>query len=194
MLARDATGDAAAADLHGGGARGWRARLNAPRPSPDGPGTSPPPARLSLTDIPQNGLSIINLASVDDFARRVGRPVDPLRFRANCYLDGLPAWSERAWIGGTIRIGDVELAIDAHIRRCNATQVDPSTGTRDLDTVRLLKTHYGHVDLGLYARVTRSGTLTIGAPVEIGTHTTNDTMLRRALFYAQNAWTLAKST
>ncbi len=163
-------------------------------PRRDGPVRVVPAGTLSLTDIPQNGLSIINLASIDDFARRVGRPVDPLRFRANAYLDGLPAWSERDWIGRTVRLGDVDLTIDAHIRRCNATQVDPTTGTRDLDTVRLLKTHYGHVDLGLYARVTRGGLLAVGAPIEVGAQTAGDTALRRALFYAKNAWTLATST
>ena len=165
-------------------------------PRHDGPVRVIAAGALSFTDIPQNGLSIINLASLDDFARRIGRPVDPLRFRANCYLDGLPAWCERDWIGRTIRMGDVELAIDAHIRRCNATQVDPATATRDLDTVRLLKTHYNHVDLGLYAQVTRGGSLQVGAPVDVGTATraSNDTILRRALFYANNAWILAKST
>jgi uncharacterized protein YcbX len=164
-------------------------------PRSDGPVRVVAAGTLSLTDIPQNGLSIINLSSVDDFARRIGRTVDPLRFRANCYLDGLPAWSERDWIGRTIRIGDVSVTIAAHIRRCNATQVDPTTATRDLDTIRLLKTHYGHVDLGLYADVTRGGTLSIGATVEVDTATgaTNATTFRRALFYAKNAWTLAKS-
>jgi uncharacterized protein YcbX len=163
-------------------------------PRRDGPVRIVAAGTLSLTDIPQNGLSIINLASVADFARRLGRPIDPLRFRANAYLDGLPAWTERDWIGRTVRIGDVELAIEAHIRRCNATQVDPTTATRDLDTVRLLKTHYGHVDLGLYARVVRGGLLTIGAPVDVGAGGANDTSLRRAVFYAKNAWILAKST
>jgi uncharacterized protein YcbX len=162
----------------------------------DGPVRVVAAGALSLTDIPQNGLSIINLASVDDLARRLGRPVDPLRFRANCYLDGVPAWAEREWIGRTVRIGDVELKLVAHIRRCNATQVDPTTATRDLDTVRLLKTHYGHVDLGLYADVTRAGTLRVGAPVEVSatTRAPSHTTLRRAVFYAKNAWILAKTT
>jgi uncharacterized protein YcbX len=150
---------------------------------------------LSLTDIPQNGLSIVNLASVEDVARRVGRPVDPLRFRANGYLDGLPAWCERDWVGRRVRLGDVEIAIDAHIRRCNATQVDPTTAARDLDTVRLLKTHYGHVELGLYAHVIRSGTLTVGNPVDASDAfgTARAGPVRRAIFYASNGWILAKS-
>ena len=74
-------------------------------PRPDGAVRVVPAGSLSLTDIPQNGLSVINLASVDDFAQRIGRPVDPLRFRANVYVAGLPAWAERAWIGRRIAIG-----------------------------------------------------------------------------------------
>jgi uncharacterized protein YcbX len=29
-----------------------------------------------------------------------GRPVDPLRFRANLYVEGWPAWVENDWTGG----------------------------------------------------------------------------------------------
>ena len=162
-------------------------------PRADGPVRVVAAGALSLTDIPQNGLSIINLASVDDFARRIDRAVDPLRFRANCYVDGFSAWSEREWIGRTIRIGDVELTIDAHIHRCNATQVDPTSGERNLDTVRLLKKHYDHVDLGLYAQVTQGGTLKVGAPIELDTRPTSDTRFQRALFYVRNACILAKA-
>lgn len=72
----------------------------------DGPVRVVPAGALSLTDIPESGLSVVNLASVADFARRVGRPVDALRFRANVYVDGLAPWAEREWIGGrTIRAG-----------------------------------------------------------------------------------------
>ena len=162
---------------------------------PDGPVRVVPAGALSLTDIPQNGLSLVNLASVADFAARIGRPVDPMRFRANAYLDGLPAWSEREWIGGTVEVGEVVLTIDAHIHRCNATQVDPTTAARDLDTIRLLQTHYGHVDMGVYASVARGGRLVIGAPVGGGRAApgTLETSLRRTRFYAKNAWVLARS-
>jgi uncharacterized protein len=159
----------------------------------DGPVRVVAAGELSLTDIPENGLSIVSLASVEDFARRIGRVVDPLRFRANCYVDGVAPWAERDWIGRTIRIGDVELRVDAHIRRCNATQVDPESAARDLDTVRLLKSHYGHVELGLYARVQRGGTLAVGARVDAGDTTASATPLRRTMFYVRNAWILARS-
>jgi uncharacterized protein YcbX len=151
---------------------------------------------LSLTDIPQNGLSIINRASVDDFARRIGRDVHPLRFRANLYLGGVPAWAERDWIGREVRIGAVTVKIAAHIERCNATRVDPVTAIRDLDTLRLLRDEYGHIELGVYADVVTDGELRVGDPVvweEAPSPSAAATRLRRAGFYARNAWVLARS-
>jgi uncharacterized protein len=149
---------------------------------------------LSLTDIPQNGLSVINLASVDDFARRIGRPVDPLRFRANVYVAGLPAWAEREWIGRRIAIGSLVVAVDAHIQRCKATQVDPATAARDLDTVRLLREHYGHVEMGVYAEVVQGGRVAVGDPVTPGAApATAAPGLRRALFFVKAGWVLLRS-
>jgi uncharacterized protein YcbX len=148
---------------------------------------------LSLTDIPQNGLSIINRASVDDFARRIGRDVHPLRFRANLYLAGVPAWAERDWIGREVRIGAVTVKIAAHIERCNATRVDP--GLRSAIRHALLRGAYGHIELGVYADVggrrapcRRSRRLGRGAVPSPAA-----TCLRRAGFYARNAWVLTRS-
>jgi len=39
-----------------------------------------------FTDHPEGHVSIINLESVRDLERSIGRPVDPLRFRANLYI------------------------------------------------------------------------------------------------------------
>ena len=165
-------------------------------PHPDGPVRVVAAGTLSLTDIPQNGLSLINLASVEDFARRIGRPLDPMRFRANVYLEGLPAWSERDWIGRRVRLGGLVVAVNAHIQRCNATQVDPTTAARDVETVRLLRQHYGHVDMGVYAEVVEGGRLAVGdAVAEIGDASALPvpTGLRRAFFYVKNGWILARA-
>ena len=85
---------------------------------------------LSLTDIPQNGLSIINRASVDDFARRIGRDVHPLRFRANLYLAGVPAWAERDWIG---RDGPASAHVDREDRRAHRALQRDARRPRDRD-------------------------------------------------------------
>ena len=118
--------------------------------------------RLSFTDVPENCLSLINLASVRALAERMGHPVHPLRFRANVYVDGLPAWAEFDWVGGRVTAGDVGLRIHARIRRCAATGVDPEQGTRDLNVLKALKSHFGHVDMGVYAEVERGGRLAVG--------------------------------
>jgi len=44
-------------------------------------------------DHPLGHISVINLASLRDLEARLGRPVDPLRFRANLYVEGWPAWA-----------------------------------------------------------------------------------------------------
>ncbi len=50
----------------------------------------------------------------------------------------------------------------AHIDRCAATNVDPASGARDMNIPKALQRGFGHVDLGLYARVT------VGGPVSVG--------------------------
>ena len=43
----------------------------------------------SFSDVAAKCVHIVNLASVRELERDLGRPVDPLRFRANVYLEGL---------------------------------------------------------------------------------------------------------
>jgi uncharacterized protein YcbX len=112
-------------------------------------------------------VSLVNLASVRDFATRVGQPVDPLRFRANLHLDGFPAWAERDWIGQEIMVGSARLRVLSDIRRCAATTVNPRTAERDLRVLKELQTHYGHTDCGSYATVLTAGTVRPGDPVTL---------------------------
>jgi len=48
----------------------------------------------SFSDLSKKVVSLINLATLAELETRLGKPVHPLRFRANVYFDGLPAWSE----------------------------------------------------------------------------------------------------
>ena len=63
----------------------------------------------------------------------VGLPVHPLRFRANLYVSGWPAWHEFDLLGQTLTVGDVRLKVVKRIVRCAAVNVDPETAARDLD-------------------------------------------------------------
>jgi uncharacterized protein YcbX len=107
-------------------------------------------------------ISIINLASVRDLADKIGRPVDPRRFRANLYVDGWPAWAENEASGERLILGDAEALVAKPTRRCMATHVDPDTGERDMDLVRGLFEAYGHQYCGVYAEVVRSGRVRVG--------------------------------
>ncbi len=115
-----------------------------------------------FTDHPLGQVSIVNLASVRDLEARIGQPVDPLRFRANIYVDGWPAWIETAPGGGAVRLGEVAATVFSPIVRCIATHVDPHTGERDIDLVRALHDHYGHLHCGIYVTVAESGAVREG--------------------------------
>ena len=56
-------------------------------------------------DHPAGHVSVINLASVRDLEARIGRPVDPMRFRANLYVEGWPPWVENSWKGRNLLLG-----------------------------------------------------------------------------------------
>ncbi|SDF91317.1 hypothetical protein SAMN05216241_103134 [Limimonas halophila] len=120
-----------------------------------------------LTDSQDAVVSLINLESVRDLRRVLGHEVDPRRFRANVYLDGLPAWAERAWVGEAVTIGPLRLQVTEETQRCAATTVNPDTGERDEQIPKALKRGYGHVNMGVYARVTVGGPLTVGDPVSV---------------------------
>ena len=121
--------------------------------------------RVSFTDVPQDCLSLVNLESVRALETRLGTSLDPLRFRANLYVDGVPAWDEFSWVGREIRIAEVVLRIPARIPRCAATSVDPETGERTVNVVKGLRAAYGHYDMGVYAEVVRGGHIAIGDTV-----------------------------
>ncbi len=108
-------------------------------------------------DHPNGHVSIINLASVRDLAEKIGAPVNPLRFRANLYVNGWPAWVENDWMGRTLRLGEAQASVFKSIVRCAATQVDPASAERDLDIPAALHAHYGHVLCGVYVNVVAGG-------------------------------------
>jgi len=112
-----------------------------------------------FTDIAEKALHLVNLETVRDVSRVIGDDLDPLRFRANVYFDGVPAWQERKWLGKTIVCGDAHLKVFAETGRCEATSVDPETGRRGLSVPSALLRTWGHDKLGLYARVVRSGVI-----------------------------------
>jgi uncharacterized protein YcbX len=126
------------------------------------------PAGFRFTDTLEGHLSLINLASVAALEERLGAPVDPLRFRANAYLEGLAPWQEFALVGQRLTTSrGLVLEITGRIDRCAATGVDPTSGIRDLPVVRTLQEGYGHIDCGVFARVVTVGRLSEGDRLQL---------------------------
>ena len=120
-----------------------------------------------FTDMNQPYISIIGLASIKDLERVARETVDPRRFRANLYLEGSDAWEEFGWIDREITVGSTRLRVEARIDRCAATNVNPDTAARDLNIPLTLQRGFGHVDMGVYARVVEGGEIATGDPVQL---------------------------
>ncbi len=116
-------------------------------------------------DKPDNVISLINLATVRALEAQWAVDIDPLRFRANIYIDGARPWEEFDWVGSEIRIGSTIFAVDRKNGRCGATNVNPATGRRDLDIPGSLRAAFGHKNLGVYLVVRDGGQIAIGDSV-----------------------------
>jgi uncharacterized protein YcbX len=122
---------------------------------------------IGLADAPFASVSVLSLSSLRALAQKAGVALDPRRFRGNLWLDGLAPWEEFDLIGKTLTIDDAQLEVLEPITRCRATEANPETGERDLNTLQVLKEGWGHTNFGVYAKVTRSGSIACGASVSI---------------------------
>lgn len=122
----------------------------------------------SFSDVAKKVVSFINLGSVAALENALGAPVDPVRFRGNIYVQGWPAWREFDLLDREITIGAARLKMVKRIVRCAATEVDPSTGARDLAVPRGLMDHFGHTDCGIYAEVIAGGDIAVGDTIATG--------------------------
>ena len=113
-------------------------------------------------------LSIINKASLVDLQRITKEDIDPRRFRGNLLIEGLDPWEEFTWLGRTIKVGGAELEVTAIIDRCAAINVNPDSGVRDMNLVKALRTGFGHVNMGVYARVASAALIRVGDEVKAG--------------------------
>lgn len=113
-------------------------------------------------DVPENYLSLINLASVDDLGESVEVELDPIRFRANLYVSGLQPWDEERYVGRDFTCGDVRLRAAKAIERCAATSVNPDTGDVDVNVPVALRKGFDTLNMGLYLEVIEGGRIASG--------------------------------
>jgi uncharacterized protein len=121
----------------------------------------------SFSDVAKKVVSIINLGSLAAVENLVGASVHPLRFRANLYASGWPAWQEFELLGKTLAIGGARLKVVKRITRCAAVNVDPESAARDLDIPSAIMRRLGHNECGVYAEVIAQGEVAIGDEIAI---------------------------
>lgn len=135
------------------------------------PGECGPPgvvrARAPLWQRPGVAVSIVNLATLRVLGRAWGTRLDPRRFRANLYVDGLEPWAELELVGRRVRVGGVELEVRGPLVRGRGAGVDPDHGSTRLDVAGLLATSIGHRFVGVHARVVGAGRLRRGDTVSV---------------------------
>jgi len=116
----------------------------------------------SFSDVANKVVSIINLASLKAIEDIVGLPVHPLRFRANLYVSGWPAWHEFKLLDQTLAIGNARLKVIKRTKRCAAINVDPESAVRGPNILQELMRRLGHGDCGVYAEVVAGGSIGVG--------------------------------
>lgn len=121
----------------------------------------------SFTDIAAKAVHLVNLQSVNDLSRTMGQDLDPLRFRANIYFDGLAAWEELKLVGKTVSCGSASIKIFAETARCEATSVDLKTASRGPSIPSILERTWGHSNLGVYGKVVSAGTIAPGDEIQV---------------------------
>jgi uncharacterized protein YcbX len=123
------------------------------------------PAAMTDTDYPS--VSIASLASLRALSQRMGREIDPRRFRGNLWIEGFGPWEENGWEGREIAVGDARLAVVERVVRCAATETSPLSGRRDAPTTAALRAATGAPEFGVYARVVAGGEVRVGDPVRL---------------------------
>lgn len=133
-------------------------------------------------------MHILNLASVHDVASKLPRRSGPyefitpllnaLRFRANIYVTGPPAFNEDTWTKARITQPRSDAGIDLHVScrttRCNLPNVDPETGVADRNEPNTTLRSYRVVDegsksacLGMMITPLSEGKVSVGDFVEV---------------------------
>lgn len=134
------------------------------------------PVGLVQTDLPgqcydEYPVSLISQASLDFLGKQSGGSYnfDTKRFRPNFLLGGCEPHQEDDWIGEVVRLGpDLVIQIIARDPRCVITTLDPETGERDIDTLRLILSYRPNAHapyFGVYGVVVRPGVVTVGDQV-----------------------------
>ena len=114
-----------------------------------------------------NSVSLLNIQSIQDFQKKIGKKIEEPRFRGNICIDGVKAWEERNWIGKIIKINDISFKVEKNIPRCVAINLKPKTDNNSLNLLQSLKKTYNHFEMGIYLTPLNDGKINISNSISL---------------------------
>jgi uncharacterized protein len=112
-------------------------------------------------------MSIVATSTVRALSQAAGVEPDHRRLRMNVVLDiDIPPFAEQEWVGRTLTLGDVRIAIHEQDRRCQMITLDPENGASNPAVLKKAGELNGAF-VGVYGSVLTPGTLTLNAPARI---------------------------
>ena len=132
-------------------------------------GTSLPVIKTQRGFVDAAPLSLITTQTVAALAAMVGIELSVLRFRPNLVVtanDGAP-FQEDAWVGSVLRVGGLQMRVDARDGRCVVVNVDPVTAQRNPAVLRAIAAER-QACLGVYGATVEPGRVVVGDPVSFG--------------------------
>ena len=115
-----------------------------------------------LSDTRHQWISVGTSASADKLISTFSLDKSYFRFRLNIWIETSTPFEELKWIGRRAKIGEAELEFQTPVGRCNAINVSAETG--NVTTTHLpkeMRKTFGHSNLGVFARVVKSGKVSI---------------------------------
>jgi len=115
-------------------------------------------------------VSIVTTGAMQWLNERVGRQLEPERFRPTFVIDTGPAVAriEEAWLGRELQVGRARLRVRRAVSRCAVIDLDPVTGRPNASALKALAESAGgcsSVDFGVDAVVTSPGRVLVGDSV-----------------------------
>jgi len=115
-----------------------------------------------------SSVSLVTTSALAELSERLGAAVDEAVFRATFTIDDTGPALEDPQHARRVRIGDAELELRSAVPRCAVVDLDPATGARRFDALKVLggyRRGHGGVVFGIDAVVTRPGRVHVGAGV-----------------------------
>ena len=109
-------------------------------------------------------LSLVSTQTIVALGERVGRELDPLRFRPNLLIEASEPFEEETWVGSVLRVGGMSMRVDKQDERCVIVNVDPVTSERDPAVLRTIAKER-QACTGVYGSIVSPGRVAVGDPV-----------------------------